>query len=80
MLGLGPLEVAAVPGSLGQAVAEYQAARDNREEAFQFRVFRAAKTTVLPSLRELTRSPIATFVAACERVRLRPRFGDVPEL
>jgi hypothetical protein len=47
---LGPLGVATVPSDLGQAVVEYQAARDNYEEAFHFRVSRAAETTVLPSV------------------------------
>jgi Nucleotidyltransferase domain len=53
---LGPLGVAAVPGSLAQAVAEYRAARADREKALRCRVSRVAETTVLPSLREL-RSP-----------------------
>jgi hypothetical protein len=53
---LAPLGVAAITGSLGQAVAEYQAARDAREKALRVRVSRAAETTVLPSLRDLTRS------------------------
>lgn len=52
---LGPLGVAAVPGSLAQAVAAYRAARADREKALRCRVPRAAETTVLPSLRELTR-------------------------
>jgi hypothetical protein len=52
---LGPLGVAAVPGSLGQAVADYRTARGNRETAFRCRVQRAAETTVLPSLCEFTR-------------------------
>jgi len=39
-----------VPSDLGQAVVEYQAARDNYEKAFHFRVPPAAETTVLPSL------------------------------
>lgn len=51
---LGPLGVAAAPGSLSQAVAEYRAAREDREKALGCRVSRAAETTVLPSLRELT--------------------------
>lgn len=51
---LGPLGVAAVPGSLGQAVAGYQAARQDQEKVFRRRVSRVAETTVLPSLRELT--------------------------
>jgi predicted nucleotidyltransferase len=52
---LGPLGVAAVPGSLRQAVAEYRAAREDREKALGCRVSRAAESTVLPSLRGLTR-------------------------
>jgi hypothetical protein len=47
---LGPMGVAAVPVSLGQAIAAYRAARDNWEKAFRCRVPRAAETTVLPSL------------------------------
>ena len=50
---LGPLGVTAVPGSLGQAVAEYRAARESRETEFRHRVSRAAEETVLPSLSEL---------------------------
>jgi hypothetical protein len=50
---LAPLGVAAIPGSLGQAVTEYQAARDGREMAFGRRVSRAAETAVLPGLRRL---------------------------
>lgn len=53
---LGPLGVADVPGSLGRAVAEYRAARADQEKALRCRVSRAAETTVLPSLRRLTRS------------------------
>ncbi len=51
---LGPMGVAAVPGSLGQAVNEYRAARKEREKEFRCRVSRVAETTVVPSLRELT--------------------------
>jgi hypothetical protein len=54
---LGPLGVAAVPGGLAQAGAEYQAAREDREKALRCPVPRAAETTVLPSLGEL-RSPV----------------------
>jgi predicted nucleotidyltransferase len=50
---LGPLGVPAVPNSLGQAVAEYRAARADREQALRCRVSRAAERTVLPSLRKL---------------------------
>ncbi len=53
---LGPLRVADVPGSLGRAVAEYRAAREDREKALRCEVSRAAETTVLPCLRELIRS------------------------
>jgi hypothetical protein len=52
---LGPLGVAAVPGNLGQAVADYRTARGNRETEFRCRVQRAAEATVLPSLCEFTR-------------------------
>ena len=38
---LGPLGVAAVPVSLGQAIAVYRAARDKWEKAFRCRVPRA---------------------------------------
>ena len=51
---LGPMGVAAVPVSLGQATAAYRAARDNWEKAFRCRIPRAAETTVLPSLVDLT--------------------------
>jgi hypothetical protein len=50
---LGPMGVAAVPVSLGQAIAVYWAVRDTWEKAFRGRVSRAAETTVLPSLVEL---------------------------
>jgi hypothetical protein len=51
---LGPLGVPAVPASIGQAVTGYRAARDNWETRLGRRVSRAAETTVLPSLQELT--------------------------
>jgi hypothetical protein len=51
---LRPMGVAAVPVSLGQAIDVYRAARDNREKAFRCRIPRAAETTVLPSLVNLT--------------------------
>jgi predicted nucleotidyltransferase len=50
---LGPLGVAAVPGSLAQAIAEYRAARADRAKALRCRVPRLAETAVLPSLHEL---------------------------
>ena len=50
---LAPLGVAAVPRSLGQAVGEYRAARDNWEKVLRRRVSRAAETTVLPRLRQV---------------------------
>jgi len=51
---LAPLGVAAAPRSLGQAVAGYQAARDNWETVLRRRVSRAAETTVVPSLLQVT--------------------------
>lgn len=51
---LGPLGVAAVPMSLGQAIFMCRAARDHWENAFQCAVPTAAETTVLPRLADLT--------------------------
>jgi hypothetical protein len=53
---LAPLGVAARPCGLGQAVAGYRAARHDWEQVLRHRVSRAAETTVLPSLRQLTMS------------------------
>ena len=52
---LAPLGVAAAPRSLGQAIAEYRAAREEQETVLGLHVPLAAETTVLPTLRELTR-------------------------
>ena len=53
---LAPLGVAAAPCCLGQVVAGYRAARDDWEQVLRHRVSRAAETTVLPTLRQLTMS------------------------
>jgi hypothetical protein len=50
---LAPMGVAAVPVSLGQAIAVYRAVRDTWDTAFRCRIPRAAETTVLPSLVDL---------------------------
>lgn len=54
---LAPMGVAAVPDSLGEAVAGYTAARDGWEKRLRRRVPRAAETAVLPSLRQLSAGP-----------------------
>lgn len=53
---------------LGQAVAGYRAALDDWEQVLRHRVSRAAETTVLPTLRQLTMSHSVTHTAADEVV------------
>jgi hypothetical protein len=54
---LAPLGVAAIPDSLDEAVAGYEAARDGWEKRLRRRVTRTAETAVLPSLRQLSTKP-----------------------
>jgi len=54
---LAPLGVAAIPDSLDEAVAGYEAARDGWEKRRRRRVSRTAETAVLPSLRQLSARP-----------------------
>ena len=50
---LGPLGVAAMPGSLDEALAAYRAARTEWEKRLRREVSPTAERTVMPGLRQL---------------------------
>jgi hypothetical protein len=50
---LGPLGVAAVPGSLDEALAAYRAARTEWEKRLRREVAPTAERNVMPGLRQL---------------------------
>jgi hypothetical protein len=57
---LGPLDVAAVPANLGEAITWYQAARADYEMRLQCQISTTTEAIVMPSLRQLVEDSRST--------------------